>query len=342
MAIKAISTTTSFPSTGWTKEQVTEETVNRLFVQKFKEIVSSYEERKKVTSPGDLAIGPWYPNDFALASEKHKRGNMLDFLVKTHSFYHGFPPKGFNIVSDPKFPTKISPCAYDLQKGVLPTEALDNVQNGQFSFIDCGIAVELGRYETVREIGGEERLNVRFSSDGACPLRLRPLMSSSPLFALGLMKEVHYDTDAISPQFGDNVHFSNVSFYLLKHLNGESAGFNAVCISPSSEQDKKYIAFGLPVEGKTENGMNDVLHEEFNTIPIDLSLIFTEALVNHLRKEAKEKEAKFTAVAGEKISSCKIDREAFELLVQHSNHDVGLRPVAHRFDIEGIRKYLSS
>ena len=59
------------PSTGWPKEQVTEESVNRLFVEKFKSIVTSYEERKNNPTIQGLK---W------LAKTGHKIGeNKLSF-----------------------------------------------------------------------------------------------------------------------------------------------------------------------------------------------------------------------------------------------------------------------
>ena len=64
-------------------------------IQKFTEIVVSYDQRKQAASLQDLATGPWYPNDYAAALQKHEQGERLGWLKANNAFFHGFPPKGF-------------------------------------------------------------------------------------------------------------------------------------------------------------------------------------------------------------------------------------------------------
>jgi hypothetical protein len=122
---------------------------------------------------------------------------------------------------------------YQIAGGVLPTQALENVKTGQFSFIDCGMAVNLAQFETLRDVFGDNRFNARFASSGSFPLGMKP--QTLLIESLGLIKEIQYSFDAISPQLGEQMVFNNIPLYGVKHLNGEAGGFNVVCISPSSE-----------------------------------------------------------------------------------------------------------
>ncbi len=344
MSTNNISTKNSLYSnapTGWSKEQVTEEAVNHLLMQKLKEIASSYMQRKQADSIQGLVSGPWYQNDYALALQKHRQTSRLDYLVKKNAFYHGFAPKGFDQEPNSSAPTKFTPLSYQIQKDVLPTEALANVKTGQFSFIDCGTAIALARFETLREVFGANRFNDVFSGKGAFPLKLDRDITKTPLTSLGLVKEETFNVNAISPKLGDTVHFSNIPLYKIKHPNGEATGFNTVCISEFSEKEKKYIAFGLPAEGKTENEMSDVLMNEFNAKPITPSLIFTEDMIKHSKEQTRQREGEITEASGQDVSDVTINREEFEWAVNITNHmEAGMHPTVHRFDIQAIRKQL--
>lgn len=329
------------PLMGWSKEQTTEEAVNQLMVQKFTEIVASYDQRKQAASLQDLATGPWYANDYATALQKHHQQGRLDWLKERDKFFHGHPPKGFIQQPNPETITRIDPCSYQIKEDCLPSQALENVITGPFSFTDCGSAVELAMYETLKEVLGEARFNEIFSAQGQTPLKLHSHVLKTPLYALGFAKEAMLDVRAISPNLGDNVYFSNIPLYTIKHPNGESKGFHAVCISPSDTVNKRYIAFGTPADGKTESEMNDFMVDEFNARPIAPSLIFKKQMEMYFQKEGKQAEVQFTMMTGRNIADFTTNREQFDLTVQQTNHmQAGLSPIVRRLDIETIRKYL--
>jgi hypothetical protein len=330
-------------SHGWAHEQVTEETVNQLMIRKFTEIVASYDQRKHAGSLQELATGPWYPNDYAAALEKRGQGKRLEWLRTKDAFFHGFPPKGFISQPNPATLTKIDPSSYQIKPEFQPFQALENVKTGQFSFTDCGSAVELAMYETLKVVLGEARFNEIFSAEGQSPLKLHPHVLKTPLYSLGFVKEAMLDLDAISPNLGDNVYFSNIPLYTIKHPNGESKGFHAVCISPSDVVNKRYIAFGAPARGLTEGEMNDFMVAEFNAPPVNPYQIFTKQMAAHFQLECQQAEAKFTARSGIKIADFKIDRDQFEQTVQQTAHKMaGLSPIVKRLDIDAIRKYMIS
>jgi hypothetical protein len=328
-------------SKGWSREQATEKAVNQLMVQKFTEIVASYDQRKQATSVQDLATGPWYPNDYAQALRKHRQQGRLDWLKARDAFFHGFPPTGFIAEPNPAFITKIGPCSYQIKPDCQPSQALVNIKTGQPSMIDCQGAVELAMYETLKEVFGEERFNEIFSAQGKTPLQLHPVIQKTHLYALGFVKEARLDVRAIAPNLGDNVYFSNIPLYTRKHRNAEAKGFHAVCISPSDVANKRYIAFGTAANGKTESEMHDMMIDEFNAKPINPSSIFRQQLATYFHIESVQVEREFAAVTGRDIADYTIDRAQFEYTVQQSNHEqAGLTPVVKRLDIPTIHQYL--
>lgn len=329
------------PSMGWSRDQATEEAVNQLMIQKFTEIVASYDQRKQTNSLQDLATGPWYANDYATALQKHHQGARLEWLKAKDKFFHGHPPQGFIQQPNPATLTKIDPSSYQIKEDCLPSQAMENVKNGPFSFIDCGSSVELAMYETLKEVLGEARFNAIFSAQGKTPLKLHPHVLKTPLYALGFVKEAMLDTHAISPHLGDNVYFSNIPLYMMKHPNGESKGFHAVCISPSDVVNKQYIAFGVPAGGKTEGEMNDFMVDEFNSRPIAPSLIFKKQLETYFQAEGQQERAQFAALTGRKIEDFTTDRDQFEMTVEQTKHSqAGLSPIVKRLDIAAIHNYM--
>ena len=361
---------------GWSKEETTEDKVQKLMVSKFTEIVSDYDRKKQSGSVKDLATGPWYPSDYAIALEKLNQTKRLEFLVKKDAFFHGFAPKGFEQLDNPETPTGKQPMGYVIKADCLPTQALENVRSGQFSLIDCGNAVELAMYATLREVLGDQRFNSRFSGDGPSPLTLHPHVQKNPLYSLGFVKEVRIkspdevrlaemlalgshkphqlshvahlvwssnlrklkDTEV---QLGDDAHFSNVPLYSLKHPNGESGGFHTVCVTPSDVKEKIYIAFGTSEDGKTEDGMEDLLIADFNAKPIEPSLVSTAKLTQIIAEKDKTNRAAFSASTGQKIADFTMNRNDFKAAIEGLGREqVGLHPVVRRLNVETIRENL--
>lgn len=331
-------------SIGWPKEQVTEESVNQLMVEKFKNIVVSYEQRKNNPTIEALQNGPWMSNDYAIALKDGKQQPRLEWLIKKNALYWGLPPKGFTQKPYPGTPIsgpESQMLQYQIADRVLPTQALENVKTGQFSFIDCAIAVQIAQYDTLRDVFGDNRFNARFASNSNVPLRLNPQMSQ--LEHYGLLKRVDYSLDAISPQLGEHMGCCNAPLYRVKHCNGEAAAFNVVCISPSSEKEKKFIGFGLSSEGITAKKIHEKLVEEFNKRPIDPTLICSAKINEYQASEYKDPTNVVESQIHCKLSDFQISLDDFEASVTMykqgvSKDPIGLVNSGKRFDIEAIQK----
>ena len=323
---------------GWSKEETTEDNVQKLMVSKFTEIVSDYDRRKQSDSVNDLEIGPWYPNDYARALQAHKQTARLKFLIDRNHLYHGFPPKGFTLVNNPDRITGKEPLVYAIQADCLPTQALENVLQDRFSLIDCPMAVQIAMYTTLREILGDLRFNSRFSGKGPSPLSLQPNVLKTPLNSLEFIQEPEVE----APCLADNVYFSNVPLYNIKQPNGESRGLHALCITPSHVKEKKYIAWGTSEDGKTEGEMYDFLIAEFNAQRIEPSLISTEKLNRAFASTIKARDEHFFRTTKKSITDFTIDRNYFEAIIKKTDYDeAGLYPIVKRLNIETILKNLT-
>lgn len=324
----------SYP--GWNKKDVTENSVRKLMVSKFTEIVGSYDQRKRTQ---DLKEGgPWYANDYAATLINQKQTKRLDFFVQRNAFFHGFPPKGFDAIANPASLTKKEPFYYRIQPNCLPTDALQNVRSGQVSFIECSSAIELAIYETLREIMGDGRFNNLFSGSGQFPMTLSPHVKQTPLHSLKLISSTNADTS----QMGDWAYFANVPAYYSRHPNGESKGFNAICIGANQEGEKKYIAFGTSADGLTEQEMNRLLVKEFNEEPIDPTALFDQKLGAFFANESKELAARFFDQAGIQPSDLQITLDDLEITAKDSDRELaGLTRHINYLNIVRIKECLN-
>jgi hypothetical protein len=348
MAIKEVVATPAPAFTpkyaGWTKAQTTTEAVNQLLVQKFKEIIVAYEARKEAKSINDLAKGPFYPNDYAPGLRKHKCNKHLTWLINNNAFRHGLAPKGFDHEKDSSSKTGFAIYSYQIQTDVLPTQALENVKDGDISFFDCGQIQELAIYDTLREITGDIDFNNTFSGIGSNPLKFHIHFTKTPLWNLGFAKEITI-SDTAQLHFGDLIHFANFRVYNNKHPYGDAGGFNTILISANDAAEKRYAAFGLPVDGKTEEQMNAVLVDELNKKPISLSSIFSGDMLNYVQNAYQNQTALF-ATQGIDLLNFQVSIHEFNRMrdqsMQQQRYDIGRKPVIRRLDIEAIHKHLAN
>jgi hypothetical protein len=340
----ASSTSVVLPiAAGWKPEEITPSAVQTLFVKKFTEFVAEYQERRQAKELKDLAIGPWYANDYALACKKHGQLERLEFLIKKNALHDGFPPRGFVQLSDPTNVTGIEFWSYQIQKEILPTEGLQSIKTGRFSFIDCQGAIEIALYETIHEIFGSIRFNEIFSGTGKHPLQIHIDWTQTPLHYLGLVIQRPLDPNSPGLEPGDQVNFPNIPLYENKHLLGEFGGLNVICISPTDSAEKQYIGFGTSPDGQTGDQITDLLIDAFNETPIDSSLILSKELVDHFRKvdqlrltlSSKTTEhTSFHDITVEKTTFQKTIREV-------TKTDLGHIPFCNRLSIEGISKLMT-
>lgn len=327
---------------GWPKGEITDQKVRQLFVSKLKEIAASYEKR---SLDKDLKSGgPWYPNQYAIVLKELNQKKRLDFFISKNAFYYGFPPEGFtHLLSTESFGEK-EPCGYQLAPHCQPVQGLDNALAGRVSLIDCANAVQLAMYATLREILGDEKFNQTFSGESKSSLCIHSHIEKTPLFTLGLVKEVEgHET----PKLGDSVYFSNIPDYVARHPNGDARGYHAVCIGSGQEsKEKKYVAFGTPSEGITERQMHDIIIQEFNKDPTDFSSILSGNLAKDLVAQTRELRTHLLVQLKLDVLSMQIDQEGFQRVIDRTKGEgrlsfkAGLAPLFRHFDINGIKALL--
>lgn len=334
ITLNSSTSTSSVFEPGWKKEQVTESAVQKLFVAKFKELVTVYEERKQVSSLKDLNVGPWYANDYAVALLAKKQEQRHTYLLGKSSFYYGFAPQGFshtthNASNPPKFPKEKDMASYTIERDCTPVQALKNIREGRFSFIDCGTAVEIAMYETLHTVFGDKLFNQTFASNGPHPLNVHPHLTKTSLYQSKLAKEAIVK-DAALLQEGDNVYFANSPLYSVKFLDGLSLGLHTVW-------DKKcYIAFGTPSKGLTEDGVNDWLLAEFNTKPLPLETTLSATQIEYLKDDYREPRQQVEASIGGSLDNFIAPKEAFNAVIQAGQ--AGRQPIVRRLDVTNIQK----
>jgi hypothetical protein len=271
-------------SEGWRREDVTDSSVQDLFVMRFTEIVRSYEDRKSLSSLGSLEKGPWYANDYALALLTKRQHARHQYMIGKDFFFHGYPPEGFQQVSNPSYPRGVEFRAYKLKPESIPDESLDKALSGRFSFVDCGSAVQLAMYDTICEIVGTEKFNVIFSGTGSTPMKLHPVTFATPLSSLGFVSRTDLKSGI---QKGDHLYFENIPIYVSKDPNGEWRGIHSVVMTSSEVKPRKYVAFGANAAGFTQGEMVQRLIEEYNRDPIAPSSILSSSLVGEFERRAE-------------------------------------------------------
>lgn len=261
----AVISNTSFP--GWSRQEVTENSVRNLIVNKFQAIVDDYDARMTSYKADKTVLtkGFWYNNDYFKALKELGQQTRLEWMVKKGAFYHGYAPASvFKTMNDPFSASGLSVDAYCLKEGVLATKGLDAIQD-DLNFIDCMEAIELCYYRTLREIFGDEKFNRQFAANSINPLNFNPVIGRTSLRDFFSQKTKNLS----AVKEGDRVVFANVPAYTSKHPLGEFGALNALCLPNQGE--KRFIAFGCPPSGESENEILSRLAMEMNqkAIPTD-------------------------------------------------------------------------
>jgi hypothetical protein len=336
----------SSPTTGWTQSQCTQAAVNERFVHHFRCIVSSYAERSHRKSREDLGSGPWYSLDYTLALKEMGKEGRYKWVLEKDKCTKGLPPVGWtpSIHSKKSFHYQVG---FDISAG----QALENMKKKEVSFIDCGMAVQLAAYETLLEILGKERFDKLFGAShptmsvNPFPLDLYTLASETALYGLGFFKRVKSDRKTTPPIFGESAYFFNHPLYKLKHPVESGGGWHTLCISGEDvpREQKKYLGFGLPKEGLTEEQIINHLIDLFNQPPLDLRKVFSEKRVLEMEKVIQDsRDAYFRKSNGVDVSSVQIDRKSFhDKGLEPDDEEAGLFSGAWQLDAEVIRRCLN-
>jgi len=210
-----------------------------------------------------------------------------EFLRSKGNFYHGFVNKKFfEHVSQPSSPTGFCPNHYAIKGQVLPSEALDSLIKG-LTFLDCGAIMDVGYYKAILEVIGKEKFDVIFSRESETPLCIGRKNLLNPINSLIVGKEYKKISQL---KKGEMAHIRSIEDYRIKHLNGEAAGFNVICIEEG--KNPKFIGFGLNPAGVTVEEITEVLRKEYNKAEVNDSDQFTPEIATKLRKDHSKADVK--------------------------------------------------
>lgn len=220
-----------------------------------------------------LNEGVFYPNEYytALKAKGEKGKAQLEALVKTGDFVHSRAPwKYFTKVQSRQDATGFHPMRFRMKAGILPTEALQQLRKG-LSFLDCGAVCQIGHYEALREVLGDEKFNRIFSADGPNPFLIGTYESDHPLICL--QEQLSLDTQILKGQW---VYFRNVSPYTQKHRIGDAQGYMTTCCDATPGQER-YVTLGVPAGGLKREEIRERLRAAYNETPLSMDMM-TEAV----------------------------------------------------------------
>ncbi|CAF22918.1 hypothetical protein [Candidatus Protochlamydia amoebophila] len=261
--------------------------IHSIVISTVQKIAQDYEARlqgyKKNVSCLDGGI--WMPNAYFKALKEKNQITRLRKMVSKNYFYH-FYSKDFEAIpsADAIHKTGFVKCQIRIKKGVSPSEALKSAQRGP-TLVDCATVCQLGQYQALLEVLGEEKFNYLFGHETGSPLVLCSYAIDNPLMPF-LTKYIIKNSEKcpineVKLEKGWRVVFNNVSKYNIKHgMRGDAVSFDVICLDPTPGQEK-FIGLGLKSEGITEKELEQVLIEEYNTKPIDLEAVSDE-LANKL------------------------------------------------------------
>ncbi len=250
-----------------------------------KQIAADFLQRKEGCER-DISLldgGFWYPNEYFAALKACKQQKRLEYFIKNGSFYHGYPntPKtGFESIPDYNTP-KVSPTGklaasfIHTSRTIPAAKALQALQQNLI-FGDCTQFCQVGQYQALLEVLGEERFNKLFFSDPENRMIIANYMlNGNPLFVFLSVLNVGGEKGFRHVDIGQRIGFSNHQYYVLKHMNGEAGRYNAICVDPTPGA-QKFVSLGTPAEGLTEDQMLHFMTEEYNSEPVDFSFFTAE------------------------------------------------------------------
>lgn len=260
------------------------ERFNNKVVAVAKEIVADSEKRMQNYRKNikELNGGCFYPTEYFKILKQTNQTARLEFLVKKGSFFHGrAPTKYFTKEQNPNSSSGFTQNFFVLKKGVTPSAGLKAIRDG-LSLIGCGEICQIAYYEALKSELGEEKFDLLFAADSKTPLSIGFSSNKNPLLPLFLLKD--------EPQRfrkGEMVRFENTSYYRIKHINGESPGFNAICCDETQGQET-FTTMGLNSQGSTAPQVKQKLFEEFNEKPIGPEIMTQEVAARLFAKYTSE------------------------------------------------------
>lgn len=207
-----------------------------------------------------LSGGIFYPEEYFHALKEAGLEDRIEELRNLDAFFYGYaPPESFELLDVAK---RTSGCGlFVLKKGVLPSVALDKMAHG-LSLMECRGVCDLVRYLAIKEVLGNEKFDLLFSSDSPFSLTIGFGTWKDPLnFLVEWINAEIPDPETI--ERGDLVYFRNLPYYPLKHRLGMAQGFNTFCID-ETVSSQKFAALGLESEGLNPKQIFITLLDELN------------------------------------------------------------------------------
>jgi hypothetical protein len=130
------------------------------------------------------------------------------------------------------------------------------------------------------------------------------------------------------------VFFLNVGLYKNKHPNGEARGFHCICIEVDGE--KRYMGFGLPEKGLTENQLGQYFVNESNKPPLPNTELYSDNFRTSLRGRFDD----CATSASSKFSNLKLSLTQYNDGKTEYPGVIGIQPFLRRLDAEKIKALL--
>lgn len=346
MILPTIATGSTFTTT-WSKEKCTQGAVNALVLEKFKEVICSANESLSgyKTNQEYLKKGYWYGNDYAIALHEKEDYEQIEKFKNNMGFFHGHPPDKMEHTNNPNISTGKNIYGYTLKKGCKPSEALRSIRE-TVCFIDCLEAVEIAYYDALLEILGEERFDEIFSREES-RFALSTLLYETPLAPGRLSKiEKSKKLDAAffsSIRKGEKVFFLNIAKYGFKHIDGVDQGYHCICSEEFENQEGvRFVAFGLPTEGVSEEEICQYLVNAYNRDPIDRTVLYNDPNNDGFPRKDYPIDKKYNVLqSSNELLDSKIDLPFFKQAIEATRNQPGLSP-GKWVGLQPFRLYLNA
>jgi hypothetical protein len=256
------------------------------------EISADYEKRRlgSRNDPTLLNGGIWMANEYyhALQEAGKTAASRLKFLTEKGYFYHVLPPKQFENILSKDAVSGYVLSSIALKKNCKPSEALSAIKTN-LSLLDCSMVCQIGQYQAILEVLGEAKFNKLFSRDGKFPMVIGQYGEKINSLCQGFLSGGSNKSGIKGERpvnIGERHCFLNDEKYRERHsLMGDSQAMNVIPIH-STPGKQKFVGFGLPGAGVSEEEIEQYLIDQYNQKPLDLEPL-NDAIASQLHSAGK-------------------------------------------------------
>lgn len=254
-----------------------ERRINYIAARHLLEIIFDHENRctNGLKDPILLLKGIWLRNEyFSILKHSGCANTRLNYFKERNHIFNLLPPKGME-----KIPSDTSVTGYDtnevtIKKKALPSDVLDAARKG-FSLLNSVAVCQIAIYKAICDIVGKDKFNMFFKHDGKIPLSLGNLQKSFKCLQIKADSTQRKENRPV--KVGSLILFQNVKTYKQKHqILGGDPSLLVMCIDEMPH--KRYIGYGLPSRGCTEEEIEDILVRKYNQPPFTCEFITDEAM----------------------------------------------------------------